>query len=103
MNLGRGVPKSVVGELFFRPSGARSLSASYPGLAPLRQAQGRLWAAFFRRFAAKTVPIPNFAFFAKFGMEILGRRFHDYVARTSYVDHSHGTGGLVAQHNVING
>jgi hypothetical protein len=28
---------------------------SYPRLAPLRQAQGRLWAAFFRRYAAAFV------------------------------------------------
>jgi hypothetical protein len=38
---------------FFRPSGACShLSSVHPRLAPLRQAQGKLWAAFFRRFAA---------------------------------------------------
>lgn len=38
--------------LFFRPSGARLYFTLYPRLAPLRQAQGKLWAAFFRRFAA---------------------------------------------------
>ena len=36
----------------FRPFGACSYIPSYPWLTPLRQAQGRLWAAFFRRFAA---------------------------------------------------
>src|SRR5579864_7252945 len=39
---------------FFRPAGLRVFSRSYPRLAPLRQAQGKLWAAFCRRFAANT-------------------------------------------------
>lgn len=37
---------------FFRPAGAGSLFVSHPRLTPLRQAQGRLWTVFFRRFAA---------------------------------------------------
>ena len=40
------------GLIVFCPFGACSFSTFYPGLAPLRQAQGRLWAAFCRRFAA---------------------------------------------------
>jgi len=35
-----------------RPSGAYLLFHFYPRLAPLRQAQGKLWAVFLRRFAA---------------------------------------------------
>ena len=38
--------------LSLRPFGACSFPFTYPQLAPLRQAQGKLWAAFFRRFAA---------------------------------------------------
>src|SRR5436190_20539681 len=37
---------------FFRPCGALSHPAGLPRLAPLRQAQGKLWAAFLRRFSA---------------------------------------------------
>src|ERR1700677_4158604 len=36
----------------FAPPGLVILFTSSPGLAPLRQAQGKLWAAFLRRFAA---------------------------------------------------
>jgi len=38
--------------LFFAPPGLVSFPLLSPRLAPLRQAQGRLWAAFLRRFAA---------------------------------------------------
>ena len=38
---------------FFRPYGALSIFAPHPRLVPLRQAQGKLWAAFFRCFAAE--------------------------------------------------
>jgi hypothetical protein len=36
----------------FAPFGAFLFSTALPRLAPLRQAQGRQWAVFFRRFAA---------------------------------------------------
>ena len=38
------------------PTGLVTIPAWDPQLAPLRQAQGRLWAAFFRRFAAFSPP-----------------------------------------------
>jgi len=36
----------------FRAAGAYLVFLPFPRLAPLRQAQGKLWAAFLRRFAA---------------------------------------------------
>ena len=38
--------------LFFRPAGGLFSAHFYPRPTPLRQAQGKLWAAFLRRFAA---------------------------------------------------
>src|ERR1039458_4387803 len=47
-----GYPPVV--RLLFRPAGAPLILAlAHPRLTPLRQAQGKLWAAFLRRFAAK--------------------------------------------------
>jgi hypothetical protein len=37
----------------FAPLGLAHVPVTYPRLAPLRQAQGRLWAACLRRFAAR--------------------------------------------------
>ena len=41
------------------PFGAGCCYTFHPRLAPLRQAQGRRWAAFYRRFAAKTGITPD--------------------------------------------
>ncbi len=47
--------RKSVSQLIFCPFRAFLFSASSPGLAPLRQAQGRLWDVFLRRFAAVTL------------------------------------------------
>ncbi len=46
------LPQPSVSSLLLRPSGACSCPAFHPRLTPLRQAQGKLWALFLRRFAA---------------------------------------------------
>ena len=48
----RSLPSGLCRRVSSAPPGLINLAASLPRLAPLRQAQGRLWAAFFRRFAA---------------------------------------------------
>jgi hypothetical protein len=45
-------PFGVYVMLFCRPSGAGAFPTYHSRLAPLRQTQGKLWAASFRRFAA---------------------------------------------------
>lgn len=45
--------KSLQATLYAPTLWAHTYFALYPRLAPLRQAQGRLWAAFYRRFAAE--------------------------------------------------
>ena len=51
----RMVPRGIAGSRsfrgFFRPRGSAFADLT-PGLTPLRQAQGRLWALICRRFAA---------------------------------------------------
>jgi hypothetical protein len=51
-SLGNYVMPASMSSVLFRPFGAGFLFCCTPRLAPLRQAQGKLWAAFYRRFAA---------------------------------------------------